>query len=268
MTLFIKGRQILDCALLANECIDSRTKSGILGVICKIDFEKAFDPVSWDFVVEMLERMGFGILWMKWIQGCITDTPLSVLVNGSANAKFTTGKGMTQGDPLSPFLFLIVSEALNVFFQTGLHINFVKCSLFGVAGASYLSQMAMMLGCKSESFPSSYLGLPLGDFFLGSQKWESIIERCKNMLCSWKRSCLNKAGGLGIKSVKSMNRALLAKWWWRFNYEKTASWRTAIVSKHQSAQQDRETKNQIRETALECGREFILCWNPSSNVPS
>lgn len=58
---FIKGRQILDDALLANERLDSRMKSGVPGVLCKIDFQKAFDHVSWDFVDEVLAKMGLEI---------------------------------------------------------------------------------------------------------------------------------------------------------------------------------------------------------------
>ncbi|XP_026416225.1 uncharacterized protein LOC113311627 [Papaver somniferum] len=84
----------------------------------------------------------------------------------------------------------------------GLHINFSKCSIFGVAGAVNLAPMARILGCNPEVLPSSYLGLPLEDSLMGAQKWESIIERIKNRLPFWKRSSLSKAGKLTlIKSV-------------------------------------------------------------------
>lgn len=120
---FIKGRQILDCALLANECMDSTIKSGIPGIIVKIDFEKAFDHVSWGFLDEVLSKMGFGRKWRTWIQGCISNIPISVLINGSPHQQFTTGKGLRQGDPISPFLFLIVSEALHLMFQSSMNLG-------------------------------------------------------------------------------------------------------------------------------------------------
>ena len=64
----VARRQILDAVLIANETIDSRIKGKLKEVICKLDIEKVYDHVNWNFVLVLLEKMGFGSKWIGWIQ--------------------------------------------------------------------------------------------------------------------------------------------------------------------------------------------------------
>ena len=93
-TSFIKGRQILDGALIAGELIDSCKRMDKAAVILKLDFHKAFDCISWSYLDWVLNQMGFSSRWRGWIKSCVMTASASVLINGSPTATFDLQRGL------------------------------------------------------------------------------------------------------------------------------------------------------------------------------
>ncbi|GJU57394.1 RNA-directed DNA polymerase, eukaryota [Tanacetum coccineum] len=114
---FIAERQMLDGPFILNEILQWCTKKKKKTLIFKVDFEKAFDSIRWDFLDDVLKEFGFRCKWRNWIQSCLTSSKGSILVNGCPTNEFQFYKGLKQGDPLSPFLFILVMESLHLSFQ-------------------------------------------------------------------------------------------------------------------------------------------------------
>ncbi|XP_023751604.1 uncharacterized protein LOC111899957 [Lactuca sativa] len=156
-------------------------------MIFKVDFDKAYDSVSWEYLLKIMEFMDFDQKWIRWIQACLESSRAAILVNGSPTKEFSLNRGLCQDDPLSPFLFIMVMEGLNIAMEDatsqglfkGLevgdpgyniyHIFYVDDAIFlGVWNKDNIENLITILNCfylisglrinlQKPNYPLSYL---------------------------------------------------------------------------------------------------------------
>nr|GEW09823.1 RNA-directed DNA polymerase, eukaryota, reverse transcriptase zinc-binding domain protein [Tanacetum cinerariifolium] len=176
---FIANKQILDGPFILNESVQWCKKKKKRSLVFKVDFKKAYDSVRWDHLDEIIRKFGFEEKWCMWIQSCLRSSRGSVIVNGSPTNEFYFYKGLKQGDPLSPVLFILVMKSLHISFQRVVDIGLFK----GIELAPSLNL--------------SYMFYADDAIFMG--QWsESSIDTIVKVL-----DCFNRASGLRINMTKS-----------------------------------------------------------------
>lgn len=114
-TSFVPGRQITDNIVIVQEVLHTmKRKQGQKGFMTlKIDFEKAYDRLKWSFIRDTLNEFNFPLIMNEVIMECISSPSMRILWNGEQTESFSPTRGIRQGDPLSPYLFVLCMERLN-----------------------------------------------------------------------------------------------------------------------------------------------------------
>lgn len=112
---FLPGKVSTDNIVVVQEALHSmRRKKGVKGwMLLKLDLEKAYDRIRWDFLEDTLVVAGFSELWVRWIMKCVSGPSMSLLWNGEKTNSFRPLRGLRQGDPLSPYLCLVYGTTLS-----------------------------------------------------------------------------------------------------------------------------------------------------------
>ncbi|CAA7055113.1 unnamed protein product [Microthlaspi erraticum] len=151
---FIPGRLSTDNIVVLQEVVHSmRRKKGKKGwMLLKLDLEKAYDRVRWDYLEDTLVASGLSEKWVRWILECVTGPSMHVLWNGEKPEAGKPERGLRQGDPLSPYLFVMCQK-----------VSLEKSKIYFSANVTWdqREEISGFSGIQQTCDLGKYLGMPV-----------------------------------------------------------------------------------------------------------
>ncbi|KAK4382686.1 Retrovirus-related Pol polyprotein from type-2 retrotransposable element R2DM [Sesamum angolense] len=151
---FVPVRLISDSVLLAQELFFGYNQCRLPPrCALKVDLRKAYDTVEWDFLFATLRLFGFPAVFIRWIEECVTSAHYSVVVNGGVHGFFAGARGLRQGDPMSPYLYVLVMEVLQMILQQfidqdGQFLYHWRCTELKLFQLSFADDLLLL--CKAD----------------------------------------------------------------------------------------------------------------------
>ena len=150
-TGFIKGRYIGENTRLVYDLLQFTEENNIPGLLLLIDFEKAFDSLSWSFINKVLQFFNFGPSIRNWISTFYKNSSSAVLQCGHLSSFFKLGRGCRQGDPISPYLFILCAEILSVRIRNNKNIKGIKIDNTEIKFSQYADDASAFLDGSKQS---------------------------------------------------------------------------------------------------------------------
>ena len=194
-TGFISGRYIGDNTRLIYDLLNITETNNIPGLLLLIDFEKAFDSVSWGFLYKVLEYFNFGGSFISWIKILNNNIFSKVNQGGHLSEKISLQRGCRQGDPISSYLFILCAEILAIKIRNDKDIKGISIDRFEYKISQYADDTTIMLDGSEKSLNKSLFTLSWYEKISGLKInfdktqviWIGSKKYCKDIMCHrWK----------------------------------------------------------------------------------
>nr|GFA11470.1 RNA-directed DNA polymerase, eukaryota, reverse transcriptase zinc-binding domain protein [Tanacetum cinerariifolium] len=160
-------------AMVLNWCKRKRKQA----LFFKVDFAKAYDSVRWDYLLDILQAFGFRPNWCRWIRGTFTSAMASILVNGSPTLEFPLCCSLKQGDPLAPYLFILIMESLHLSFSRVVNDGLFKGEWSELNLHTIINVLICFhLACDVLHTLFWYLGVTVGDTMSRKSAWVGLVK--------------------------------------------------------------------------------------------
>nr|XP_025679104.1 uncharacterized protein LOC112779059 [Arachis hypogaea] len=251
---FVKGRLIQDNIVIVQEAfhkLNQKENHESNDIAIKLDMNKAYDRLEWNFLQRVMEKFGFSKDWVRLMMSCVKSASYRFKINGNLSTKIIPQRGLRQGDFLSRYLFILAAESFTILMDKARKENLISgIRLAPTAPVSIQRRVNIeeITGMASWDDPERYLGLPARWGRSKNKALEWIQEKMLDKMQGWKEKLLNQVRKeVLIKAViqaipvYAMNiikfsksfckriEAPIARFWWRSNgKERSIHWKSWV----------------------------------------
>nr|GEV04229.1 hypothetical protein [Tanacetum cinerariifolium] len=210
-------------------CLDKLVRPKI--VVVKVDIQKAYDTVNWQFLESILNGFGLHPKMVQWIMRCVSTTSFLIYINGQRFGYFKGEKGLKHGDPISPYIFTLVMEILTLIIKRKSSLKVLKESIDEFGKVAWLilnyNKSTIIFGSLDDEKKDLLEVMPFKVEKLPIRKQSFKLEEQMPIICrkanqndrtkerakvAWKNVCKFKQNrGLGLKDLKVWNKAIIVR---------------------------------------------------------